>query len=1286
MSIERPRRAVQLGALAAALAIAAGSLAAGSPVTQAAPGESQTPVANPDLPKACGIDIHVVLDESGSVKNYRRDVQTAFRAFTAALRNTGSRLAVSEFSTVARLPLSGPARYAFTPVTDQTIADTFEPYIANGYNPNGSTNWEDGFRVPRYLNEMQRANTSDDDRVKPDLVVFITDGNPNKVIDHQDVTYDKGNPSLSANEYENKVPLRTDETSNANANQAANRAVANSNGLKAQGAHILALAVGDGLSGSATLDRLKRISGPDVFDGTGTFDISTDDVYKEADFSKLEAALREAAFQLCAPSVTVRKLVDLTPDTGVSDALPGTGVDITASGISPTPSAWVQPSGATGTSATDSTDGNGFVNFQWSTPVPTASQVTITEEDPSTGPIPGLEYRPDLTACTYRTPDQPNDQTLAINPVTLGFSTTVPQDAIVTCTIYNVLPATPDIDIEKATNGSDADTVPGPSIPAGAPVTWTYVVTNTGTVTLTNVGVSDVPAATITCPQSTLAPNESMTCTASGTAALGQYTNTATATGTPPTGPNVTDADPSHYFGVAPGIDIEKATNREDADAAPGPLVETGDPVTWTYVVTNTGNVALDPVVVTDDQLGTITCPASTLAVGASMTCTASGTAVAGQYENLATATGTTPTGTVTDTDLSHYFGAAPAVDIEKLTNGEDADTPTGPLIEVGSNVLWIYRVTNTGNILLPTWMVTDDQGVTVDCPRVPLRPGDTATCFATGTAVAGQYSNIGTVDATDPAGTAVSDSDPSHYFGVDPSIQVEKATNGEDADAPTGPYVPIGDPVTWTYEITNTGNVALTDLDLFDTQLGSITCTLPVSLAPGASTTCTAPPGTATAGQYTNTAFVSGLDPLGRRVFDDDPSHYFGADPGIDVEKATNGVDGDEPIAPDGSLNGPYILVGDEVVWSYSVSNTGNETITDIELTDDQLGTITCPQTSLDPGESMDCTERTGIAQRTDTAPYVNIATVTGTPATGPDVTDSDPSHYWGYEPGVTIEKSTNGEDADTPTGPVVAVGDRVQWNYVVTNTGNVSIIAFSVTDSDPAVTVVCPRIGLLLPGSNVVCQASGTAIAGQYSNIATVDALDFFEDELTDTDPSHYFGAAPAIDIEKSTNGVDADQAPGPNITEGSLVTWRYVVTNTGNVDLVDLVVTDDRIGTISCPTDTLAVGASATCVATGTAVAGQYANIGTATAVTRAGSSPIRVTDSDPSHYNGELAAIPPQPPTTQPPTTQAPDLIPGGQLPATGSDGPHAMLTAGLLAALAGLVLLLIRRVGRRRLTS
>src|SRR5262245_29024226 len=113
------------------------------------PGEDDTPIGNPDLVTACGIDIHVILDESGSVGDSAGDVRRAFSAFTSALKNTGSRMAVSEFSTVARLPLAGAAANTYTTVTDATIASTFGPYIANGYRPNGSTNWEDAFRIGR---------------------------------------------------------------------------------------------------------------------------------------------------------------------------------------------------------------------------------------------------------------------------------------------------------------------------------------------------------------------------------------------------------------------------------------------------------------------------------------------------------------------------------------------------------------------------------------------------------------------------------------------------------------------------------------------------------------------------------------------------------------------------------------------------------------------------------------------------------------------------------------------------------------------------------------------------------------------------------------------------------------------------------------------------------------------------------------------------------------------------------------------------------------------------------
>lgn len=106
------------------------------------------------------------------------------------------------------------------------------------------------------------------------------------------------------------------------------------------------------------------------------------------------------------------------------------------------------------------------------------------------------------------------------------------------------------ISIEKSTNGQDADTPPGPTIPVGAPVVWTYVVTNTGADQLTGITVTDDQGVTVTCPATALAAGESMTCTGNGVAGAGQYANVGTATGTPPSGPAVSHTDPSHYFGA----------------------------------------------------------------------------------------------------------------------------------------------------------------------------------------------------------------------------------------------------------------------------------------------------------------------------------------------------------------------------------------------------------------------------------------------------------------------------------------------------------------------------------------------------------------------------------------------------------------------------------------------------------------------------------------------------------------------------------------------------------------
>jgi len=136
------------------------------------------------------------------------------------------------------------------------------------------------------------------------------------------------------------------------------------------------------------------------------------------------------------------------------------------------------------------------------------------------------------------------------NVVAVATDNDVNIDNNVSMVCVNVAGAAPAIEIQKATNSHDADDPPGPVIPPGEPVAWTYVVTNTGNTTLTAVTVEDNQAGvTPDCQPFDLQPAETVVCTASGVAVAGQYENIGTVVGSPPVGDPVGDSDPSHYFG-----------------------------------------------------------------------------------------------------------------------------------------------------------------------------------------------------------------------------------------------------------------------------------------------------------------------------------------------------------------------------------------------------------------------------------------------------------------------------------------------------------------------------------------------------------------------------------------------------------------------------------------------------------------------------------------------------------------------------------------------------------------
>ncbi|HUP21896.1 MAG TPA: GEVED domain-containing protein [Thermoanaerobaculia bacterium] len=643
--------------------------------------------------------------------------------------------------------------------------------------------------------------------------------------------------------------------------------------------------------------------------------------------------------------------------------------------------------------------------------------------------------------------------------------------------------------IEKRTNGQDADTPPGPALLVGDPVTWTYEVTNATGRDLVSIVVTDDQGVTVTCPAAALGPGESMTCTGNGTVVAGQYANVGTVTAEQPDGTPVEASDPSHYFGQAqPALTLEKSTEGIDADTPPGPVLAVGDPVDWTYEVTNVGSEAVSDIAVTDDQGVVVSCPGTDLSPGASMTCTASGTVEPGQYANVGAVEGLLPDETpVAASDPSHYFGQS--LLLEKRTNGFDADTPPGPVVEAGSTVTWTYEVTNPGPETVTGLVVTDDQGVTVSCLQTTLAAGESVVCTASDTAEGGQYANVGTAKAQLPApGGTVSASDPSHYFGT--LIRIEKSTNGEDADSPPGPVLAVGDPVAWEYLVTNFSDETMTDVAVEDDQGVIVTCPGTTLFAED-SMTCTAA-GTAQAGQYANVGTVTATHPSGP-VTDSDPSHYFGQDQVLDF--------GDAPDPTFPTLfanNGARHVLGSDVYLGSCVDaeldGQPNATATG---DDAATGSVTFGTCAV-PGDDEDGVTFTSPLVAGQTADVEVVASAPCTLSAWIDFTGdgdwNDPGETL-FPGGVALAAGVNALSFPVPAGAVggaqaarfrcttagpTSPGDTLLYTVVVENVGDAPAEGVVFTDTPD------PNSDLVV-GS--VTTSAGTVVTGNTAGDASVE-----------------------------------------------------------------------------------------------------------------------------------------------------------------------------------------------------
>lgn len=449
------------------------------------------------------------------------------------------------------------------------------------------------------------------------------------------------------------------------------------------------------------------------------------------------------------PSIADGDDFDTRLTGAITGAPDGATVEYSTDATSATTGTWTtEPVGATAFRVSPGTLNSGD-NFTLVVPTENLGELTYAQRDTNTASIAGV----------YRgTPVQFASNEAAVTVL-----------------------ASPSFSLVKKTNGVEYSAAPGALVAEGSDVTWTYEVTNTGDAPLDAIAVSDAftdgagttgtltPTSDATGP---LLPGQTRTFEATGTAVAGQYQNTATATATAvddegtalPQQPEP-QVDDSWYLAGESGLSIVKTTNGEDVTSAPGLWLTPGSDVEWAYTVTNTGQLPLVDVLVTDvDADGEVVFEdvIDRLEPGESVTLTAAGTAIVGQYRNTVTAEASDPAGdgTLSAADDSWYFGIESALTVDKLVSAS-ASGPWTETVEVasGAATYWQITVTNTGNSPL-TDVVIDDPKLDQTVEIGDLLPGESAEVVLELERTTQDITNVVTAAGSDPRGGLLSDSD----------------------------------------------------------------------------------------------------------------------------------------------------------------------------------------------------------------------------------------------------------------------------------------------------------------------------------------------------------------------------------------------------------------------------------------------------------------------------------------------------------------------------------------------
>lgn len=429
-------------------------------------------------------------------------------------------------------------------------------------------------------------------------------------------------------------------------------------------------------------------------------------------------------------------------------------------------------------------------------------------------------------------------------------------------------------------------------------------------------------------------------------------------------------------------------------------------------------------------------------------------------------------------------------------------------VIAAGTPVAYAFRVVNEGDVTL-TDVRIDERAFTgsgvsapvVTCPTGPLAPQAVLTCAATYTLTqddiaAGGVSNTAVATASAPAGVDAPVSNASTAVVAvtpAPAISLTKSVSTEALVA--------GDEVVYSFVVTNAGNVPLRDIAIDETAFTGTGELSPAVCADGADAlaigdqvvceaTYTVTQADVDAGDLSNTAVATATAPGGPvRSPASRADLPFTPAPAVSIVKSAD-VAGIEEA-------------GQEVEYRFRVTNTGNVTMTDVAVAEEEftgtgeLSDIVCDADGLLPGQWVDCTASYEVTQDdidagglTNTASASALAPRSETPVLAGPSTTTLP-----FVGAVSVALTKTGTPIDADGDGRTTVRDSIRWTFTVTNDGAATLRDLAV--SDPMAGAVECAAAELAPGATVECAAvddyritAAQSAAGEVVNVATASA----------------------------------------------------------------------------------------------------------------------------------------------------------------------------------------------------